>query len=114
GVIVGEQNLGTLSPRTGYDLYLGRRPFGADAFSYLGLLDEASLYNRALTASEIQSIYNADSAGKCRPDGVAPSIASQPQSETVTAGANVTFSLVANGTPPLSYEWRYNSASIIG
>jgi hypothetical protein len=30
-----------------------------------GLIDEAGIYNRALTVSEIQSIYNAGSAGKC-------------------------------------------------
>ncbi|MCI0541241.1 MAG: LamG domain-containing protein [Verrucomicrobiales bacterium] len=30
-----------------------------------GLIDEVSLYNRALTAAEIDSIYSADSAGKC-------------------------------------------------
>jgi hypothetical protein len=33
--------------------------------SYAGLLDEVSIYNRALSASEVQSIYNADTAGKC-------------------------------------------------
>ena len=31
-----------------------------------GLIDEASLYSRALTAAEIQGIFNAGSAGKCR------------------------------------------------
>ena len=30
-------------------------------------MDEISIYNRALTAGEIQSIYNAGSAGKCPP-----------------------------------------------
>jgi serine/threonine protein kinase/Tfp pilus assembly protein PilF len=31
-----------------------------------GLLDEVSIYNRALTAGEIQAIYEAGSAGKCK------------------------------------------------
>ena len=30
-----------------------------------GLLDEATIYDRALTAEEIQAIFNADIAGKC-------------------------------------------------
>ncbi|HEX8097014.1 MAG TPA: LamG-like jellyroll fold domain-containing protein, partial [Pyrinomonadaceae bacterium] len=30
-----------------------------------GLIDEASIYSRALTSSEVQSIYAADRAGKC-------------------------------------------------
>jgi hypothetical protein len=32
-----------------------------------GVIDEVSIYNRALSASEIQAIYNAGSAGKCMP-----------------------------------------------
>ncbi|MBW7996469.1 MAG: LamG domain-containing protein [Candidatus Glassbacteria bacterium] len=31
-----------------------------------GLIDEAAIYNRALTASEIQAIYDAGSSGKCK------------------------------------------------
>ena len=37
---------------------------------YIGALDEIELFNRALTASEIQSVVNAGSAGKC--NGVIP------------------------------------------
>jgi len=33
--------------------------------TFNGLLDEVSLYNRALSASEIQAIYVAGSGGKC-------------------------------------------------
>jgi hypothetical protein len=36
--------------------------------SFLGTIDELSLYNRALSGSEIQSIFNAGSGGKCLPD----------------------------------------------
>jgi hypothetical protein len=32
-----------------------------------GLIDEVSLYNRALSAEEIQAIYNAGAAGMCKP-----------------------------------------------
>lgn len=32
-----------------------------------GLIDEVAIFNRALTADEIAAIYNAGSAGKCRP-----------------------------------------------
>ncbi|HEV2207334.1 MAG TPA: LamG domain-containing protein, partial [Verrucomicrobiae bacterium] len=32
-----------------------------------GLIDEASIYNRALSAGEIAAIYNVGSAGKCIP-----------------------------------------------
>ncbi|MBI2089680.1 MAG: tandem-95 repeat protein [Deltaproteobacteria bacterium] len=34
--------------------------------SFPGLIDEVELYNRALSAAEIQAIFNAGSAGKCK------------------------------------------------
>ena len=42
-------------------------------YRFLGNLDEVSIYNRALSDSEIQAIYNLGSAGKYNPS--APSIA---------------------------------------
>jgi hypothetical protein len=46
--------------------------------------------------------------------GTPPTVTTHPQSQTVTAGANVTFTVVASGTPPLSYQWRFNRAPIPG
>ncbi len=48
------------------------------------------------------------------PAPVAPSIVTQPSSQTVIAGANVTFTVAANGTTPLSYQWRLEGANIAG
>jgi hypothetical protein len=45
---------------------------------------------------------------------VAPSITTEPASQTVTAGQTATFSVAATGTAPLSYQWRKNSAAISG
>jgi hypothetical protein len=45
---------------------------------------------------------------------VAPSITIQPKSDTVTAGQNVTFSVMATGTTPLSYQWYKNGTVISG
>ncbi len=45
---------------------------------------------------------------------VAPSITTQPASQTVTAGQAATFSVVATGTSPLNYQWRKNGVSITG
>ena len=45
---------------------------------------------------------------------VAPSITMQPASQTVTAGQTATFSAVASGTAPLSYQWQKNGANISG
>jgi len=38
-------------------------------FFFPGMIDEVSIYNRFLSASEIQAIYNAGSAGKCKEKG---------------------------------------------
>jgi hypothetical protein len=44
----------------------------------------------------------------------APTITLQPQSQTVNVGSNVTFTVGATGTGPLSYQWEFNSANIAG
>ena len=41
-----------------------------------------------------------------------PAITSQPQSQTVPAGSDVTLSVTASGTEPFSYQW-WNSAGAI-
>jgi hypothetical protein len=45
---------------------------------------------------------------------VPPGITTQPQSQTVTEGQNVTFSVVASGTTPLGYQWYFNGAALSG
>ena len=50
----------------------------------------------------------------CCGDVVPPSISTQPQSQTVLAGAAVNFFVVASGQLPLSYQWYFNSNPIGG
>jgi hypothetical protein len=65
GVAVAVTNLGVFTPQTSFDFFLGNRPSGFFTGNYFqGKMDEVSVYNRALSGSEIQSIYNAGSAGK--------------------------------------------------
>jgi hypothetical protein len=44
----------------------------------------------------------------------APSIFTQPTNRTVTAGQTATFSVVASGTAPFSYQWRKNGTAVSG
>jgi hypothetical protein len=44
----------------------------------------------------------------------APTITTQPASQTVTAGQTATFSVAASGTAPLSYQWQKNGSNISG
>ena len=41
-----------------------------------------------------------------------PSIGVQPASQTVRMGGDVAFSVVAGGTAPFCYQWRFNGAGI--
>jgi len=43
-----------------------------------------------------------------------PSITTQPASQTVNSGSPVTFSVVANSTTPLTYQWQKNNINITG
>ena len=110
GGIVANQNLGVFTPQTSSGLYLGMRPMGAGAGShFVGVMDEVSLYNRALTDAEIQGIYNAGDAGKCKAGP--PSILVQPTDRTAASGANVTFSVAASGLN-LKYQWLFSNGIV--
>ena len=43
-----------------------------------------------------------------------PAITSQPQTQTVPQGSNVTVSISASGTTPLFYQWRTNALKLSG
>jgi len=51
---------------------VGGAPLGECISQFLGLIDEPAIYNRALSASEIQAIYNAGPAGKINPNCAVP------------------------------------------
>jgi hypothetical protein len=78
-----------------------------------GLIDETTYYSQALSATDVQSLYNAGSAGKCWPD---PAILEQPQpvAQSASPGGTATFTVVATGTAPLSYQWYRSSSAIPG
>ena len=114
GAVVMQQSLGVFTPQTTYDLYFGARVSSAGGTTYFaGSMDEGSLYSRVLTAAEVQAIYLAGSAGKCPVGGTAPTITSQPVSQTVVAGGSVSFSVTASGTAPLSYQWSWNASNTL-
>jgi DNA-binding beta-propeller fold protein YncE len=43
-----------------------------------------------------------------------PVIVTQPQNQTANQGQNAAFSVIASGSAPLSYQWRFNSANLSG
>jgi ribosomal protein L19 len=101
------QNYGTLP------LYFGTSGQSYWDHKLSGTLDEVSLYNRPLTSNEIAGVYAAGASGKCKP-GAGIIITTQPQTQTVVAGSNATFTVAASGAPPLSYQWLFNGGPIGG
>ena len=48
------------------------------------------------------------------PASAAPTITTQPVSQTVTAGQTAAFTVAATGTAPLNYQWSKNGARVSG
>jgi hypothetical protein len=81
--------------------------------TFLGLIDELSIYNRALSTTEIQGLFNANGGGKCDVP-VAPFFVTEPAGQTVLAGNTVVLQAAAGGTAPFAYQWRFNGVEIPG
>jgi len=91
-------------------LYLGQNSdFPGVGTTFLGAMDEISLYGRALTAAEISNIVYYGNSGKCL---ISPFIIVQPTNQTVAAGNSAEFSVWAGGSEPLNYQWSFNSNTI--
>jgi RHS repeat-associated protein len=74
----------------------------AEAYSLNGLVDEVEIFNRTLSAQEIQAIYNAGSAGKCK-DGLPPD--KHPPTITSTPTTSRWEQVHPTGTPPTPRYW---------
>jgi len=91
-----------ISGATGWTLTLSNVQ-AADAGSYTMVAT-----NSAGTATSSAASLTVQSAA------AAPAISTQPTSQAVTAGAAVTFSVVASGNPTPSYQWRKNGSNLAG
>ncbi len=88
---------------------------------FKGKMDDLRIYNRPLSAAEVQNLYAGASVpmqGAAPPGdpppGDSPVITAQPQSTNVAAGGSVTFTVAATGTSPLLYQWLLNGEGIAG
>jgi hypothetical protein len=104
---------GDLLPGQSPGVGIGNLNDGGNNFPFAGDIDEISLYNRALSASEIQAIYDAGAAGKC-PPSPPPVISAQPGDQTVAAGGTATFTVGAQGASPLYWQWYFGASPLGG
>jgi len=92
----------------GHPLYFGSSGQAFWERKFCGVLDEVTLYNRALSSSEITAVYNAESDGKCKQVIITRS----PQSRNATIGSSVDLSVIATGFGALQYQWLFNGLPI--
>ena len=114
--------------------YVGQYLFGDYCGGYIKTIDPTDASTVATFATNIEGIVDIDVA----PDGSiyylargadlntgnvgritfgqsgAPVITTQPQDQTAAVGEPASFSVVASGSQPLSYQWQRNGADISG
>lgn len=96
------------------DLLLGGAPDHTSAVynsastdrTYDGQIAQVAIWTSALTAANIQSLYNAA--------GVPPSIVVQPAGATNNQGANINIPTTIAGSQPIRYQWYTNGTAATG
>jgi subtilisin-like proprotein convertase family protein len=114
GGVSASKNIGNITPQTSYAFpRIGLRNANNIGVAYFtGLVDELSVYERALSPSEIEAIYTLGGAGKFNPAVVSPqnlaeaTVSLQGNNPATFFGANTnwqtyttTFVATQNGTP---------------
>ncbi len=86
-----------------------RTATGTGSRTYRGLIDQLRIYTNALNIDEIQ---------QAQMEGTVPAVAAtilrQPSSLTLIAGQDATFTVDANGSGLVTYQWRTNGVSVPG
>ena len=81
---------------------------------FAGALDDVALWSRRLSLTEIRQVATNGIPARVAP--LPPAIFAQPidQTNNIYAGDSVAFSVLASGTSPLSYQWRFAQTSLTG
>lgn len=113
-MVNGQTVMSTNPPATlennSHELSIGSRELSAISgytLPFSGIIDDVRIYNRALTDSDVQELY-------LHPGIMTPSIVFQPQNASRFSGENASFSVVADGTIPLTYQWKKAGLNITG
>ena len=96
----------------------GTAIFGATSSSYTtpatSMLDTNTLYAVTVSNSLGSTVASSDATLEVTLAPVAPTLGSQPASQTVTVGQTATFSVTPSGTAPFTYQWKKNGINISG
>jgi hypothetical protein len=67
-----------------------------------------------VVSNSVASVTSATALLTVTATPVAPTITTQPANQTAASGQTATFTVVASGTSPLTYQWQKNTANITG
>jgi pectate lyase len=81
---------------------------GATNFNFDGL----AIRPQTAATSSTNIVFN-EVRVELVPASTPPSISTQPQDQSVFVGQNATFTVVASGSAPLSYQWYYNNDTLL-
>jgi uncharacterized protein YdaL len=97
----------------GYQWQFGAAPLSGATNATLSLAN-VSTTNAGTYTVTVTNLYGSTNASATLTVGVPPSITTAPKSVTATNGTTATFSVVAAGTAPLSYQWQLGAANLSG
>jgi subtilisin-like proprotein convertase family protein len=110
GTLVVSNSAGT---QIGYDthpvLIGGDNDYGSPTLLWNGEIDEASIYKRALSASEVQAIYQKGSSGKFDPTVFTTSPAQSLAEAQVNLGSKMTTTILGNNTNWQTYSVTFSA-----
>jgi hypothetical protein len=105
---------GTFTPvASSSPAWIGSEGSYTNSFSgpvWSGTIDEFAIYTNALSASTLNAHYAMLVYGT----NSSPVVLAAPSPVTIFAGATHTFSVNAEGTLPLSFQWKSNNVAIPG
>lgn len=111
GALAGSANASGFIATSTRSLFIGSLPTGDYPFD--GNVDEVAIFGTALSAEQIQNHYQVGLVN-FRAAEVPPEIAKDPSAATVFVGYQAKFTVVADGTQPLSYQWYQGNTPIDG
>jgi uncharacterized repeat protein (TIGR01451 family) len=84
-----------------------------DATNDTLLIEDAQLKDAGAYSVDVNNAYGQTSSGSVVLDFITtPFFLQEPFGQSVFPGADVLFTVVAEGAPPLEYQWRYNGTNI--
>ncbi len=104
GVSTGQKNTAQFAAFTPFTITSGFRA-GLNTIDFR--INNASIGYTGLRVDHLRAL------GTALPAGTAPFIVEQPQNQSLLLGDRVTFSVRANGSPALDYQWFYGADPLL-